>query len=328
MATLAIKSGTTAISGAVVKGSFSYFSGSTKDLGPTSITGFYTGIDAPVGGYTVYQIGGSGGWTARVATDTTGLNSILISAGATGSTLDQRITWANNTNTIWINSGTTTNIVSSGLISNLDAGNLSSYSGTGTTWTDLTGNGNNVSLTNTTFSSVNGGGIIFGQNAYGAHTLGSSPYASDFTFTIVFKHTDGYNISSDWDWLYTMNSYGNGLFFGTSGDRPRMSYGNWFTDGINTTGQATLTLNNYYMLTFGRSGSSLFCYLQNTSYGTGNSTSATPTITTPYVGTTPNPNRTSEYWNGIINVILVYNRALSGSEITQNYNALKSRFGF
>jgi hypothetical protein len=245
------------------------------------------------------------------------------------STGDQCKTWLNNNGywTSWGLSGGGPSIVTSGLISNLDAGNNSSYNGTGTTWTDLSGNGNHATLTNTTFNSTNGGGIVFGQNAYGEHTLGTSPYAGDFTFTTVFKHTDGYNQSPDWDFLYTMNSYGNGLFFGTQADKPRMSYGNWFTDGINTTGQSTLTLNNYYMLTYGRSGSSLFCYLQNTSYGTGNSTSATPTITTPYIGTTPNPNRTSEYWDGIINVILVYNRALSGSEITQNYNSLQSRFG-
>ena len=108
MATLAIKSGTTAIAGSTVKGSFSYFSGSTKDLGPTSSTGFYSGVDAPVFGYTVYQIGGSGGWTARVATSSSDLNSILISAGGTGSTVDQNITWATNTNSVYINSGSTT----------------------------------------------------------------------------------------------------------------------------------------------------------------------------------------------------------------------------
>jgi len=108
MSTLVIKSGTTSIAGSTIKGSFCYFSGSTKDLGPTSVTGFYSGIDAPTGGYTVYQIGGSNGWTARVATDTTSLNSILISAGGTGSTVDQNITWATNTNSVYINSGATT----------------------------------------------------------------------------------------------------------------------------------------------------------------------------------------------------------------------------
>ena len=76
-------------------------------MGPTSSTGFYSGIDAPDNGYTVYQIGGSGGWTARVATSSSQLNSILISAGGTGSTSDQNITWATNTNSVYINSGAT-----------------------------------------------------------------------------------------------------------------------------------------------------------------------------------------------------------------------------
>jgi len=108
MATLIIKSGTTAIAGATVKGNFSYFSGNTtKDLGPTSSTGFYSGIDAPTGGYTVYQTGGPSGFNIRVANNTTDLNIILIQAGATGSTLDQRITWATNSPSMFINSGTT-----------------------------------------------------------------------------------------------------------------------------------------------------------------------------------------------------------------------------
>jgi hypothetical protein len=108
MSTLVIKSGTTAIAGAIVKGNFSYFSANTTtDLGPTSSTGLYSGVDAPSGGYTVYRIGGPDGWTARVATNTTSLNSILISYGATGTTLDQRITWATNTDSVFINSGAT-----------------------------------------------------------------------------------------------------------------------------------------------------------------------------------------------------------------------------
>jgi hypothetical protein len=108
MSTLIIKSGTTSIAGAIVKGNFSYFSANTTtDLGPTSSTGFYNGIDAPLGGYTIYKIGGPDGWTARVATDTTSLNSILITYGATGITVDQNVTWATNTDSVFINSGAT-----------------------------------------------------------------------------------------------------------------------------------------------------------------------------------------------------------------------------
>ena len=107
MSTLILKSGTTSISGAIVKGDFSYFSASTKDLGPTSVTGLYSGIDAPDNGYTIYQIGGPDGFTIRLATNTEELNTVLIQAGATGTTVNDNITWATNTNSIFINSGTT-----------------------------------------------------------------------------------------------------------------------------------------------------------------------------------------------------------------------------
>jgi hypothetical protein len=107
MATIIIKSGTTSIAGATVKGSFSYFSGSTIELGPTSTTGFYSGVDAPIYGYAVYKTGGPNGVNVTLAANTTELNNILISAGGTGSTVNQNITWATNTNSVYINSGST-----------------------------------------------------------------------------------------------------------------------------------------------------------------------------------------------------------------------------
>jgi len=108
MSTLVIKSGTTEIAGSIVKGDFSYFSANTTtDLGPTSSTGFYAGINAPNNGFTVYQIGGPNGVTARVATNTSELDSILISAGAPWGTVEQNIEWATNSDSVFINSGTT-----------------------------------------------------------------------------------------------------------------------------------------------------------------------------------------------------------------------------
>ena len=53
------------------------------------------------------------------------------------------------------------NIVTSNLVLHLDAGNTSSYPGTGSTWTDLSGNGNNASLPAalvSAYSSTEGGG--------------------------------------------------------------------------------------------------------------------------------------------------------------------------
>jgi hypothetical protein len=57
-------------------------------------------------------------------------------------------------------------IVTNGLVLALDAANKKSYAGSGTTWTDLTGNGGSGSLVNApTFSGTNGGNIVFNRTS-------------------------------------------------------------------------------------------------------------------------------------------------------------------
>ncbi len=70
-------------------------------------------------------------------------------------------------NTTGDGSVTITCLSNSGLVLHLDAGNPASYSGSGTIWNDLSGNGSNVTLTSTTFNSANGGSIVFnGTSSY------------------------------------------------------------------------------------------------------------------------------------------------------------------
>lgn len=208
--------------------------------------------------------------------------------------------------------------VTSNLIANLDAGNSSSYSGTGNTWTDLTGNGNNVSLSNTGYSTVNGGGIALNSNGYGTQTLASSPFNGDFTWSTIFRYNDGM-----WDWIYNVGGY-NGLVL-TTLNKPGLSWGGWFNNKIDANAESTLTNGNYYMLTFVRSGNAISCYLQASPYGIGNNVSGNISLVSPLIGKGPG----GEAWpNGIVNLILLYNRALTQSEITQNYNTYAARFGF
>jgi uncharacterized protein (TIGR02145 family) len=208
--------------------------------------------------------------------------------------------------------------VTSNLIANLDAGNSSSYNGSGNTWTDLTGNGNNVALTNTGYSTVNGGGIALNTNGYGTQTLSSPPFNGDFTWSTIFKYNDG-----NWDWIYNVGGY-NGLVLTALG-KPALSWGGWFNNKIDAGAEATLTNGNYYMLTFVRTGNAISCYLQASPYGVGSNVSGNISLVSPLIGKGPG----GEAWqNGIVNLILLYNRALTQSEITQNYNTYAARFGF
>jgi hypothetical protein len=107
MSILIIKSGTTSIAGATVKGDFTYFSATTKGLGATVDTGFWSGVDPTCDGYTVYKIGGQHGWAAMVATGREQLNEYLKLFGGPGTTTDENVTWATNANNIFIHSGST-----------------------------------------------------------------------------------------------------------------------------------------------------------------------------------------------------------------------------
>lgn len=246
-------------------------------------------------------------------------NGVAIS-GATSSTYSS--TSLSNNDQIYI-AATPANVsastVTSNLIANLDAGNSSSYSGTGNTWTDLTGNGNNVTLTNTGYSSVNGGGIALNTNGYGTQTLGSSPFNSDFTWSTIFRYNDGM-----WDWIYNVGGY-NGLILTVPG-KPGFSWGGWYNNKIDANAESSLTNGNYYMLTFVRSGNAISCYLQASPYGIGSNVSGNISLVSPLIGKGPDGN--APWPNGIVNLILLYNRALTQSEITQNYNTYAARFGF
>ena len=116
-------------------------------------------------------------------------------------------------------------IVTDGLVFCVDAGDKMSYPGAGTTWTDLSKNRNNGTLTNgPTFDSANGGSIVFdGTDDYvnfGSqtwdistnltidffikfNTLNSAAYYTMFSF-------GGY-ISNGW--LFQINGFNNKLRF-------------------------------------------------------------------------------------------------------------------
>lgn len=79
-----------------------------------------------------------------------------------------------------------------GLVLDLNAGNTSSYSGTGGTWYDLSGNGLNATFTNgtPTFSSSNGGRLEFGANTQYAQVATSALFAvgtGDFTIDMFVQ---------------------------------------------------------------------------------------------------------------------------------------------
>ena len=99
------------------------------------------------------------------------------------------------------NLGSSGPIITSGLVLFLDAGNTSSYPGSGTTWTDLSGNGNNGTLTNgPTYTSSNGGAIVFdGINDF-VNSGSSISLPGDIS---VFAWVYASSFNTDWNLIVT-----------------------------------------------------------------------------------------------------------------------------
>ena len=213
------------------------------------------------------------------------------------------------------------NIVTSGLVLNLDAANPRSYPPpyNGTVWTDLAGTNNGTLTNGPTFNSANGGNIVFD----GVNDFVSFSTITNNIYTIDFWYKMGGN---DGTYGYFASSGDNGLAISEGGTFNGLIYGQFYywNGVVNNLGIIPSTTNWNHI-----------CALINTSinniqiYGNGNQSSTT-TVTSMSTSIT-NIGRyitaNLNFLKGNLASYKVYNRALSASEISQNFNATRARFG-
>lgn len=214
-------------------------------------------------------------------------------------------------------------IVTSGLILCLDAKNPRSYSGSGSTWYDVSGNGYNCVFGSTPTWNSAGYFTFNGTSNYG--TITNSPaisWASAQTVLIVMNHNITTGRQNTWNQAYG----GYGTWTHESGSYINYYYGNAGTDNTPYTnlGSGSTPVNTWYGMCITRDTSNVNWYQNATNqstmanpYGTLATTAASITIGSGYAG----------YWTGNISMILAYTRALTSAEVTQNYNAYRGRYG-
>ena len=218
-------------------------------------------------------------------------------------------------------------IITNGLVLNLDAGNSASYSGTGTTWNDLSGNGNHGTLTNgPTFNSSNGGSIVFdGSNdiVSSFSTQISGTGSKTISSWIKINTTSRAGIAgtrslAEWGWGFTVNRNGVGslAFYDTRGSELYVAAGLitniWYNVSVTYDDSRIVTL-----------------YVNGLQVGI-SSTPFTALNASTFNGVIGN----EDQWNnpfyhpfkGNIAQVSIYNRALTAAEVLQNYNALRPRF--
>jgi hypothetical protein len=221
------------------------------------------------------------------------------------------------------------NLTTNGLILHLDAGNKNSYSGSGTTWYDLSSYGTNGTLLNGVgFSSSNGGCLSFdGADDYATISSYSNINLNEGTVCAWVKYTNittnrvvvsyGGNGSNTGFLLQNENDVSNKFGFSTVRSTWSSTYvGNTVSSPLVNTwiyqvGWYTPTQNKIFI-----NG-----YLYNMTTATSAPLSASTNL---WIGNEPNR---SYYFVGNIGAVHIYNRALPTAEILNNYYATKTRFG-
>lgn len=214
-------------------------------------------------------------------------------------------------------------VITAGLQLYLDAGNASSYPGSGTTWTDLSGNSRNGTLTNgPTYSSADGGSIVFdGSNDFVQCTGSLTVTAATFVSWIKRNGNQGQFDGI----LFSRGTNVTGMNFFSSN---QLGY-HWNNNSNTYNWASGLTIPDltWCMVAVSVTSTAATAYLCQSS-GT---TTATNTVSH---GSSPiddiklaRDETSTRYFNGNIAIAQLYNIALSAAQVSQNFEADRGRFG-
>jgi hypothetical protein len=220
-------------------------------------------------------------------------------------------------------------IVLPGLVLCLDAANTKSYPGSGTTWTDLSGNGNNGTLVNGVgYNSGNLGSLSFdgvndevqlpGTNlSLNQMTISSWNFSSNYAQNgFMFEKTTNGSVNTQYS-----------LFYNTAPLIYYRTYGLSTTDLTVNTTTAGVVNNSWNNVVATWDGTNKRIYVNGVLRATSANLTGTVTQNTSGIALIGRHGNPSAYpFNGRISNTQIYNRALSAAEIQQNFNALRSRF--
>ncbi len=233
--------------------------------------------------------------------------------------------------TSWSSMDNTPSYVTDGLVLNLDAGNLNSYDGSGITWSDLSQEGNDGTINGATYDS-NGYFTFDGSND--DVTVNSSspvtPDTGDFSVEIIYM-LKGSGSRGGVHERVNGSAY-NGLSFGQGGNNSwtfyitgTSNYNNGLTVYFS---YPTLNIWNHDIGVY--SGGNTVSAYRNGSFvdsqtGSQQGNLSQQGVRSPLI--IAKRDATSSPLPSDFAIVRVYDKALSSDEITQNFNATKTRFG-
>jgi hypothetical protein len=213
---------------------------------------------------------------------------------------------------------------------NIDASNSASYPGTGSVWTDLSGNGNNVTLFGPpTYSSSNGG--VINLNGTSQYARGNVNFlgSNQFTISMWLMNTE----RGLGDQNGQIFSLGNEklLFYteATAGGIPYVFsvYSPTIFNNIPRYSTTYVQLNTWYNLVGVYTGTSFEMFVNGQSVLVTTSNISLVSLTTETFEIGRRINNGFTFFPGRVANLQLYNRALPATEVIQNYNATRQKFG-
>jgi len=303
--------------------------------GPSETTGYYQGPNVPSGGYVIYmnREGAPGNLSYHSAANDAQLISFTNSiAGQSYTGVNQCFDYYYSQNDkVLVNQDYPADypyIVMDNLVLYLDAGITQSYLGSGTTWTDVNGLGpkNNGTLTNgPTFSTDNGGTFVFD---------GTDDYINCGNNSIL-NLTTNFTLSCWFNANTVQPSVDCGILGKITVNDGYQGYLIWYQPNQNTVhlyinggvrSTTNISKNTWYNISGTYNGITSKLYLNGELKSTDNVTvSANASNSNFWIGQYDFSD--SREFAGKIPIVQIYNKELTASEVSQNYNAQKGRFG-
>ena len=324
-----IASGTSVVNGTIKRNNFLIGVNTSISYGPTSATTFWNGIVPPSGGYTVYAQKSSQGPSIRTAANDSELVTVARQYGGTSvTTAQQSLNYFNGLSNFLVTNIDYPNIVTNGLILNLDPGYIPSYPRSGSTLFDLSQNQNNNTILDPTIitwsSGATGGGVLNFSKQTGKQITGG---------TEANLTTTGVTLSAWINFSAQTNTINRFITIDSEIAQIRRSSSN-LEMVVNAGGSLksfvapqSFTNGSWYnvVCTYNSSTPSSVMYVNGVQLSA--TTSITGALSTSSIGIKISSEGTTECMEGSMSVFQIWNRDLSASEVSSNYNATKSRFG-
>jgi hypothetical protein len=207
------------------------------------------------------------------------------------------------------------NIVTTGLLVNVQAGNTSSYPGSGTVWTNLI-DGTTYTITGGSYDSANNGSIVF--NGTSTVVPIGAPLSSGTNYTMeawVFatSTSSSHNIISSSSNVFWVSA---GTLYGGVGGSFQLVSSSGFPTGV----------WKHVALTFNDSTNTMTLYINGSQVSQNTNVTQSYIDQTLRIGSHISGSTLVSFWNGKISQARVYNTALTAANILNNFNATKGGY--